>query len=883
MAQGLGDLGTGPATRQFWQRLSYKQTRAAVILGLILGVLFSGLQIGLDVERVERETDRRFRQILMSIEEAAFQAAFNLDPKLAQRVVDGLFQYPAIRHARIYDNMGDRVAERSRPMRDGGLRSLAELIFSESGRYGLELGPRQVDWVVGVLEIQIDRYVVAETFLERSGVVLASGVLRNLILAAFLAVLFHAMLTRPLAGFVSAIRAGEDTVPVPDKHREDDFGELVAAYNQMKRTQKASEIELRTSEARFADFAASASDWFWELDAELRFTYASDALFGICAARPEELFGQTWQLVASRTGEGPEDAAWARFLGLLERREPVRESEHEILNGQGDLRHISISGRPVYGADGGFSGYRGTGRDITVRKLAEAALREGEARLRATLESAPIGFVVVDRRGLVDMVNPAAERIFGFAAGEIVGRPLSGLLSQTDGGEAALDLAALPELDPSDTANSGREAVGRRKDGTAFPMHLGVGLMRLGAEPEYVLSIADLTELRALEAQLSQAQKLDSIGQLTGGVAHDMNNILGVVILNLELARERAQTGALSKLIDSALSASERGARLTHRLLAFARRQPLAPEIIEPAGLIDGMQELLHRSLGEDVDIQIVHGEDLWPCLADPIQLETALLNLAVNGRDAMPRGGRLTIETANAAFDDDYVASHSDVTAGEFVSVAVSDTGGGMTPEVIEKAFDPFFTTKDIGQGTGLGLSMVHGFMKQSGGHVRIYSEAGEGTTIKLYLPRAGEESARIARPGGAEPEAEAAGGRGEHILVVEDDPELRSVISRQIGELGYRAEVAEDGAQALEVLAAKADIRLLLTDVVLPGGMSGRELAEQAQERQPDLLVVYMSGYTENAIIHQGRLDKGVILLQKPFRRELLKTTLRTLLDGA
>jgi len=376
------------------------------------------------------------------------------------------------------------------------------------------------------------------------------------------------------------------------------------------------------------------------------------------------------------------------------------------------------------------------------------------------------------------------------------------------------------------------------------------------------------------------------VGQRTGGVAHYFNNRLTIIVGGLDMIERQLdtmpdtpETARLRRARRIAADGAQRAATLTKRLLAFSRRQPLEPKVIQPNKLVAEMSELLRRTLGENIELETVLAGGLWCTVADPSQLENAILNLAVNARDAMPDGGKLTIETHNAALDEAYVAQVvEDLPAGQYVMIAVSDTGTGMDAATVEKVFEPFFTTKEAGKGTGLGLSQVYGFVRQTGGHVRIYSEVGEGTTIKIYLPRAREAAEEEARRAGT---ANGARGGGEAVLVVEDYDDLRAYSSNVLRELGYRVIEAADGREALRLLDANPEIDLLFTDVVMPGGMNGRQLADEAQRRYPKLKVLFTTGYTRNAIVHHDRLDNGVALLQKPFTYDELATKVRQLLD--
>jgi signal transduction histidine kinase/DNA-binding response OmpR family regulator len=471
---------------------------------------------------------------------------------------------------------------------------------------------------------------------------------------------------------------------------------------------------------------------------------------------------------------------------------------------------------------------------------------------------------------------------------------------ETDGTLAAFNLNFFHLLDfPATLARDGADlndfrTIDENRGGAVFAATSGEGaagvrrLMIGGRELDlyrtpvpkdgFLVVGADVTARVQSENALRQAQKMEAIGHLTGGVAHDFNNLLQIVSANLDLvvADIRGNPQSASRL-QNAIVAVERGSRLTAQLLAFSRRQALEPRSTNPGRLIQDMTDLLRRTLGEQVEVESIVAGGLWNTLVDPNQLQNAILNLAINARDAMPDGGKLTIEVANAFLDDDYASRHAEVASGQYVMIAVSDTGHGMAPEVVARAFDPFFTTKPEGRGTGLGLSQVYGFVKQSGGHVKLYSEAGLGTTVKLYVPRT-----RKAQESGMSHAASPGRGGKETILVVEDDEGVRAAVCDMLADLGYGVLRAENAESALAVLKGGAKIDLMFTDVVMPGPMHTRELARLAREFNPEIKILFTSGYTQNAIVHNGRLDADVFLLSKPYRKDDLARKLRSLLDA-
>jgi PAS domain S-box-containing protein len=406
----------------------------------------------------------------------------------------------------------------------------------------------------------------------------------------------------------------------------------------------------------------------------------------------------------------------------------------------------------------------------------------------------------------------------------------------------------------------------------------GEAYYRDGEFAGYFGSCIDISERMEMETHLRQAQKMESIGQLTGGVAHDFNNLLQVIGGSLELlAKEIPREERAQRRLQNALEAVVRGSKLASQLLTFARRQSLAPQTINLARVIQGMDDMLHRALGEAVEIERIVADGLWTTFVDPNQVETALLNLAVNARDAMGGRGKLTIEVGNILLDEDQAARHADATPGEYVAVAVTDTGCGMPPQVMERVFEPFFTTKPPGEGTGLGLSMVHGFVKQSGGHITVFSEVGRGTTIRICLPRS-----RMLENELLDLAKEATTGGTEVILLVEDDENVRATTADMLTDLGYRVLQACDVDDAVAIIESGASIDLLFTDVVMPGALGSLELAQQAQRRWPGLPVLFTSGYTDKAIVNRACLDGGVELLPKPYTQDELARKLRKVLSA-
>jgi PAS domain S-box-containing protein len=568
----------------------------------------------------------------------------------------------------------------------------------------------------------------------------------------------------------------------------------------------------------------------------------------------------------------------------------------------GQWRWLHSQSQPRWGPTDEHLGFIGVAHDVTASKEAEQKLTEinetlelrieertqqlaaKEALIRTFFDHSSECHAVLVEAGegqyRYEEVNPATLRVYRKTREQVIGRTVG----EVFGSEIANAISS--HLTACLRAGAPYRYERLQGDSTIEAIVTPVP-QEPGAPRRLVVSASDVTGRRLLERQLQQSQKMEAVGQLTGGVAHDFNNLLTIVLGGLDIIGRQIPKlpapAALARIEwarDAALQSGKRAAELTKRLLAFSRQQPLNPQPLDANELVDGICDLLRRTLGETIHFETALAQDLWPTFADPNQLENALLNLAVNARDAMPRGGRLTVETANVSLDKAYVAALGEpIAVGQYIMIAVTDTGAGMDRATRERAFDPFFTTKEVGKGTGLGLSQVYGFARQSAGHVKIYSEIGEGTTVKLYLPRRHVDAAET-KP--EETHEVARSMRSETILVVEDDDALREYASDILRELGYRVLDANDGQQALEALSREPHVDLLLTDVVMPGGLNGRQLADQALRARPDLKVLYMTGYTRRAIVHNGRLDAGVHLIAKPFSFEELADSVRKRLDA-
>jgi len=506
------------------------------------------------------------------------------------------------------------------------------------------------------------------------------------------------------------------------------------------------------------------------------------------------------------------------------------------------------------------------------------------AKLRGILESAVTAIITIDHRGLIETVNPATERLFGYASQELVGQNVKVLMPEPYRAEHDGYLANYARTRVKKIIGIGREVSGRRKDGTTFPLHLSVSEFEADGRRYFTGIIHDISdrkhvedELRESERRLAQSQKMEAVGQLTGGIAHDFNNLLLVITGNLELLEPRLLDDESRALLKDAQDAAALGSKLTDQLLTFARRRHMDAQVIHLNELVVSVTDMLRRTLGEHITLSTSLAREVWATRADPGQFQSAIVNMAVNARDAMAQGGRLVVETRNMVFDEQHADFHSELQAGEYVQLSISDTGTGMPPEVRDRVFEPFFTTKEKGRGTGLGLPMVYGFVKQSGGHVTIYSEVGHGTTINLYLPRA--EGALSPNPADTTKAGTDTRAR-ETILVVEDDERVRQLTIKRLKLIGYKVLEAADGPSALEILRRGDTVDLVFTDLIMPGGLSGRDVAIRARAMNPGIKVLLTSGYAEE-LMHGDDLQRERLkVLRKPYQQADLVATLRGVL---
>ncbi|MBO6948389.1 MAG: PAS domain S-box protein [Rhodospirillales bacterium] len=635
-------------------------------------------------------------------------------------------------------------------------------------------------------------------------------------------------------------------------------------------------VRAQESESRFRGFADTATEWFWETGPNLRFRTMGKGGRMDGDQNRDHYLGLTRQDLTIEDTNSPK---WQAHLNDLNAHRPFENFQYEG-NLSGEIRTLSVTGIPVFGERGEFKGYQGTGRDITDLVKDKRRIEEAEERLRRAFETITMAVILIDEHGKIEGFNPHASKVFGYKAKEVMGKNVAILMPEPDRSRHDTYIRNYVHGGPASVIGIGREVTGLRKNGEEFPMHLGVGEMMLRGQRHFVGSINDLSESKTMEQQLRRSQKMDAIGQLTGGIAHDFNNLLGIIIGNLDLVQGKLDPEDKNfQRIERSIKAAERGANLTGRLLRFSRQSPEENDTVNVNETLLELRELVQRSITSEVEIELLLDETISPARINKSDFEDALINLSINARDAMPNGGVLTIETKTSRVDQYSNPTVQQVPIGDYIEIAVSDNGSGMSKEVIDHIFEPFFTTKTEGKGTGLGMAMVYGFVKRSNGAISIYSELGVGTTIKLYLPLAGDDGLGSTRKDDGTRSRKIRGGN-ESILIVDDERELAEVAQTILTELGYSTVVAYDGSQALEKLSSGQHFDLLLTDVIMPG-TNGYELANRAAEMRPDLKILLTSGYTGNTSMKNLDTGKKYPLLRKPYSNRDVALQVRRILD--
>lgn len=625
-------------------------------------------------------------------------------------------------------------------------------------------------------------------------------------------------------------------------------------------------IALLNSETQFRTFTQAIPNHLWTARPDGTLDWFNDQTIAYTGQSSEVLFQAQWRDIVH-----PEDVkraakAWRSAI----RSGKDFEEEFRIRRADGAYLWHLVRALPMHDSSGAIIRWIGTNTDIHARKMAEATNAAERDRIWSTTNDL-MGTASLE--GYLTSVNPAWHRLLGHDESSLLSRPFFDFVEPADHAKVA---AAIERLRQGRAVDDLESRVVHADGSTST--------IAWSAEPfgDFFHMVGrNVTQQRLAEDALRQAHKMEAVGQLTGGIAHDFNNLLQGITGSLELMQKRigqGRTGELDRFVTGAMTAANRAAALTHRLLAFSRRQPLDPKPVKANPLVASMEDLLRRTLGEKIELELLLANDLWLTLCDPNQLESALLNLAINARDAMSEGGRLVIETCNVNLDTTYIARQHDVRPGEYICIRVTDTGSGMTPETMERAFEPFFTTKPIGQGTGLGLSMIYGFARQSEGHARIESELGHGTTFRLYLPRTtGAPDDESAPESGKAAAAQAS----ETVLVVEDEPVVRGLVVEQLQDLGYQVIEAVDGPTGLAILQSSRHLDLLVTDMGLPG-LNGRQIADAGRQLRPGLKILFMTGYAENAAQATGFLDPGMALVTKPFTMSVFVTRVREMLES-
>lgn len=839
-------------------------TLGIIFFSTLIAAITTSIQLYVDYRLDVAEIHRRFDEIRQTGVPLLVNSVWAVDPVQIQTQLDGL--------AHLQDIESLIVSIDGQPRWRAGTAGSTHRLTT---RIPLVYRYRDTNLTIGELEVIASLDDVRARIFSKLLVVLLSNAVKTFLVGIFALVLFYSLVTRHVARAGQYLRqenllspTAGDLVLQRQRHSTsfDFLDQLVVTINDLR------DNLLRTHQRLGSLFVVSPIGIVLA-SSDGRLLDANPALLRMLGYTLDELKRRNLRELAPPEQDSANIPQASDLLGIGGD-QPV---EKELVSKGGARVITRINGATFLGRDGETLLWLMI-EDIGEQRRIEKALLASERRLNNFFAESPAGMSIFDHEGRWTNINPTGLQHLGLPAESFIGRrPREVFPSEF----AARVEAAIGRVVSTGTAEINVEFSGAITAGPGRTRHYLSSMFPLTVSEGRVIEIGnvviDITALREAEERLRQSQKMDAIGQLTGGVAHDFNNILTVITGTIEIlagaVADQPDLAAITKMIDDA---ANRGANLTQQLLAFARRQPLQPRRVDVNALIEDVANLLKPTLGEHIDIEskLVEG----PCFAnaDPSQLSTALINLAVNARDAMPNGGKLTFESANVVLDEAYVRTNPEAVLGPYVMIAVSDNGAGIPAAIRDRVFEPFFTTKELGKGTGLGLSMVYGFVKQSRGHIKAYSEEGHGTTIRLYLPHIPDQQPEpvvVAVP-------ETAPGGHETILVVEDDDLVRDYVLVQLHSLGYPALSASSAAEALAIVDSGAQFDLLFTDVVLTGGPNGRQLADEVKKRRPGAKVLYTSGYTENAIVHHGRLDSDVILLAKPYHKADLARKIREVL---
>ncbi|UUX48864.1 PAS domain S-box protein [Nisaea acidiphila] len=637
---------------------------------------------------------------------------------------------------------------------------------------------------------------------------------------------------------------------------------------------------LDSERKKLKDFADSASDWLWVQDENFRYVSVDDSARPHTQLRVEQVLGMRREDSAD---ESTSTEKWLQLREKLKNREPFKNFVYRARSKDGERVALSASGVPVFDNSGRFRGYRGTATDVTERLDRAQKLADAEERTRVAFDSMTVGVIEISRHGGIEAFNPKAEQMFGYRAEEVLGKNVSMLMPQRYARDHDGFIKHFVETGEKKIIGTGREVSGLTKNGDEIPIHLGVAEMNVGNEQRFIGSLTDLSTQKSLETMLRRSTKLDAIGQLSGGIAHDFNNLLGIVLGNLELIQRKLEPDSrLFQQVEKAIGAAKRGAGLTRKLLDFSRQAPEAQQldIVDTTEIISGLEDLIGRSLSANIEVKTDLTEDAPPVECDRSDLEDAIINLVMNAKDAMPKGGRIRIANSARTVEPGERLALAGLAPGQYTQIDISDSGSGMSRETLDQIFDPFFTTKPAGKGTGLGLPMVYAFAKRSGGHILAYSEQGTGSSFKLYLP-SHTGTGTGSRIGDRADDTETIRGGTETILVVDDEEGLLDIARSVLEERGYSVRTAVSPAAALEILNGDGEIDLIFSDFIMAGEMNGIELIEKAAEIRPRVKKLLTSGFTGHAFNPEEAQHWAAKLIAKPYSNRTLATAVRAALD--